>query len=85
MDKKFLDKVLDQIVRETTIDEVEDNVNVPFHPFVLYPTIFRLHILIFVVVSSFSDHCKDVYGLNEEEIDYVWEEYKTIIKDKIDG
>ena len=25
-------------------------------------------------------HCKDVYGLNHDEIKYVWREYKNIIK-----
>ena len=28
-------------------------------------------------------HCRDVYGLNDDEIEYVWKEYKQIIKDKI--
>ena len=33
----------------------------------------------------FSDHCRDVYGLNGEEIEYIWEEYREIIKDKIEN
>ena len=33
--------------------------------------------------SLFSSHCKDVYGLNDDEVEYVWEKYKDIIKDKI--
>ncbi len=33
--------------------------------------------------SLFSKYCKEKYGLTEDEIDYVWDQYKTIIKDKI--
>jgi hypothetical protein len=85
MDKEFLNKVIDQIVSETDIDYKNEKVNVPFHPFKLFPTFFILHILIFIVISSFSDHCKDVYSLNKEEVEYVWDKYKSIIKDKIES
>ena len=32
-------------------------------------------------------HCKDVYGLNHDEIKYVWREYKNNMKseDRFDG
>jgi hypothetical protein len=36
-------------------------------------------------IPSFSSHCKEVYSLNEQEIDYVWNEYKkgvTTLMDK---
>ena len=29
-------------------------------------------------------HCKDIYGLTEREIQYVWEEYKNIMRGKIE-
>ena len=87
MDKKFLDKVLDQIVNETTIDYDKERVNVPFLPslppfslplssslFIFSPTSFR-----------FFEHCESVYGLNEEETRYVWNEYVQTIKDKIEN
>jgi len=32
---------------------------------------------------TFEKYCKDIYGLTEEEIKYVWKQYKDIIKDKI--
>ena len=84
MDYKFLDKVLDQIVSETMIDYDEGRMYTPFtslhlqfSPFSLFPhyTIFPL----------FSKHCKNIYGLNINEVSYVWNEYKTIIKDKINN
>ena len=83
MDYKFLDKVIDQIVRETKIDYDEKEVSVPLPPFSLSPHLLspRFH----SPFPSFTKHCKDVYGLNIEETEYVWEEYRRIIKDKIEN
>ena len=79
MDYKFLDKVIDQIVSETTIDYRRGGK--------VYITLInsRLSHTFFLSFSSifFVNHCKGVYGLNDDEIKYVWDEYKTIIKDKI--
>jgi len=33
--------------------------------------------------SPFSKYCKNVYGLTEDEVKYVWNQYKDIILDKI--
>ena len=86
MDNRFLDKVVDQIVRETRIDydrRVIKTPHLPSRPFLL-PSPFSSFSSLFPLVS-FSDHCKDVYGLNEQEIDYVWKVYRGIIKDKINS
>jgi len=84
MDKKFLNRVIDQVVRETIIYHDHDNerVNFPFHP---RPFPFSLSLSILSDPSFFyvTKHCKEVYGLNDEEIVYVWKEYKQDIKDKI--
>ena len=86
MDYKFLKKVLDQIVSETRIDYDNERVYVPFY----FAHTQWLHLD--SVLSStprinylFSKHCEEVYGLNHDEVDYVWEEYKDIIKDKIEN
>jgi len=92
MDYKFLNKVLDQIVRETRVDYDKEEVYFPFlfspsHPSLLFP-LSSLPILPLVPRDSlfqFSNHCRDIYGLNEEEIEYIWEEYREIIYNKIDG
>jgi len=34
-------------------------------------------------LQFFYDHCKDVYGLNEQETDYIWVEYISTIKNKV--
>ena len=83
MDNKFLNKVLDQIVSETTIDyRGRGKIFTPFLPH-HYPTHFSFHFSSYR--SHFTKHCNEVYGLNIEEIEYVWEEYKEIIKDKVNN
>ena len=79
MDKRFLDKVVGQLVNETRMDYDEGRIYTPFSP----PLSFTFFFSSPSLDSFFSDHCKGVYGLNIHEIKYVWEEYKEIIKDKI--
>ena len=85
MDKRFLNKVLDQIVNETTIDYEKGEIQIPFSDISIdIPHSLLLHHLDFhPFLFLFSDHCKNVYGLNKEETEYVWEEYKNIIIDKL--
>ena len=87
MENNYLNKVLDQIVRETTIDYENDRIFTPFSPNSL-PVSLLLSIVKDWNTSPLLHrllrrHCKEVYGLNDDEIKYVWDEYKTIIKDKI--
>jgi len=85
MKNNYLDKVVEQIVRETEIDYVKEWVYTPYTPFPLfYSPISSSFLSRSYSPSLFSRHCREVYGLNEDEIDYVWNEYKKIIKDKID-
>ena len=85
MDKQYLDKVLDQLVGETTIDHDKVRIKFPSLPFFYYPflTLSTPHYQ--AIFNIFYDHCENVYGLNIEEIEYVWNEYREIVKDKING
>lgn len=76
MDIKFLHRVIDQIVNETEVDHNKGIIKFPFKPYLtttspLWP------------YWSFADHCRDVYGLNNDEVKYVWKEYKNKIKNEI--
>ena len=92
MDKEFLDKVVDQIVSETRIDYDKKEVYLPF--FHSRPiTVFRFLSTI-SPPGSFYRQCRDIYGLKKGyhesgqlfyEIDYVWEEYRNIIINKIEN
>jgi len=82
--KKYLDKVIGSLVRGTRIDYDEGRIYAPFLP----PTYFLppFHFpLLSPLASSFSKYCKNTFGLTEEEVDYVWEQYRSIIKDKIEN
>ena len=79
MNIKFLDKVYDQIISETRV--IDDEVYTPFYLRTLFPFYFSSTISLF----NFSIHCKDVYSLNDKEIEYVWGKYKkglTALMDK---
>ena len=93
MDKRFLDKVVDMIVRETEINDVEERVYPPnsndtnSYSF-SYPSSFPFYHFLTThspLPTFFYLHCRDVYGLNNEESKYVWKEYKIIIRDKINN
>ena len=83
MDYKFLDKVLDHIVRETRIDYDRKVIGTPLHfiPFDFFHPSFTSSIYPLI----FSKHCRGVYGLNDDEVKYVWDEYKKIILNKTNG
>jgi len=73
MDYKFSDKVYEQILSETRIDD-----NKLYTPFPSLLFVFSF--------SYFSSHCKDVYGIkDDQEIEYIWTKYKegvTTLMDK---
>ena len=84
MNKKFLNKVVDQIVSETMVDYDEERLYTPFSPFPLtsLPPFYSLSAFS-SYRSPFTKHCNEIYGLNIEEIEYVWKEYRDIIKDML--
>ena len=93
MENKYLDKVLNSLVGETKIDFDEETLYMPFfnsfhaYPFESYyvPKFFLTPSPYSTTPPTFTQHCRDVYGLNDDEIYYVWDEYKTIIGYKLNN
>ena len=88
MDKNFLDKVVYQLESETKIDAVKEEIHFQFLPLdeIYGSNTFHIPYFDFLFIyNSLFKHCKEVYGLNEEESEYVWKKYKEIIKDKINN
>lgn len=110
--KKYLDKVVDYIVRSTEIDyedkyviyshlnpseeerertaQMGDNPEINRHyyaiSFYALPKTYSYQSFISkppLPHSSFSEYCKDMFGLTYEEIIYVHHQYTIIMKDKI--
>jgi len=72
--KKYLDKVVGSIVRGTKIDfKFKRIFSTPFNDNT-YPTIY---------INTFQRYCKSQFGLTEDEILYVFVEWKKKIKEKI--
>ena len=84
MENNYLDKVVEQIVSETKIDYDEERFLPPFFNYFSHNSVV-LFSSPFSPYPSFIIHCKNIYGLNEQEIKYVWKEYRNIIKDKIEN
>tara|TARA_B100001059_G_scaffold213124_1_gene228736 strand:+ start:708 stop:1007 length:300 start_codon:yes stop_codon:yes gene_type:complete len=89
MDYKFLDKVLDQIIFETTIDYGKERLYTSLgsklysHPFWSFTSFLYLSPLF--PPHSFYNHCEEVYGLNKEETEYIWVSFKRIITEKLNN
>ena len=80
--KKYIDKVLDHLVRSTKIDYEKERIYFSFYP---YPFYFYSSYTSLSLFSSFSKYCRNQFGLTEDEIRYVWKEYVVIMKDKINN
>ena len=89
--KKYLSKVLDRIVSETIIDYENDRIFTPFTPNSFTGSLFTPIVPVedwntrTLLHRLLRRHCIDLYGLNEDEVDYVWNEYKDIINNKINN
>ena len=79
MDYKFLNNVVDQIVSETRINYRTDMLSFFFDNVFKEWVPFDFNYQRFLKTSFYS-HCRDVYGLNDEESEYVWGEYVMNIR-----
>ncbi len=72
----YLDRVVNKLVSETTIEGRIVTVPYSIHHATLpiLPSFF--------IISSFSEFVIKVYGLTEEEVKYVWEQYRDIINNQ---
>ena len=80
--KRFLDKVVEFLVRDTIIDYGDNHIYFPFFPsYSLYISVANLDY--FFHKGRYSQYCKDNYGLSHSESLYVWGIYIGMIKEKI--
>jgi len=91
--KIFLDRVVKLIVDDTGIYYDRKEINFPYiinyNSSLPYNKLIHTSFSLFPLVPYspfsflFSDYCKNTFGLTKEEIKYVWDEYISIINDKI--
>ena len=79
---KYIEHIIKDLVRGTRIDYGKKRIYCPYLP----PPSHSFSIDFFFSYPpypSLSNYCKENYGLTEDEIEYVWDQYISIIKDKI--
>ncbi len=83
MGKKFLHKVLDQIISETIMGWGQKIIFTPFGSFsILFPLVE--HLPSSYVAQQFIEHCKDVYSVKKNsDIEYIWLLYCYDINKKV--
>ena len=90
--QKYLEKVVNHMVKGSTIDYVEEEIRYPFTKFTpltylekrkpyAYVEFGLLKIL--AGAGLFNDYCEEIFGLNEEETKYVWKKWLGIMRDKV--
>jgi hypothetical protein len=85
MNIKYLNNVLRYILEDTVIERrVDDNyINFPFFDGddKFYPLSMEfLPTNFFYKPVSFYEYCRDMYGLTEDESQYIWEQYRNVIR-----
>ena len=82
--KRYLDKVIGSLVRSTKIDYDTETIEFLSHfKLPITSSVFTSELLIYRHPYVFKEYCEITFGLTDDEVGYVWEEYKKIIKDKI--
>ena len=81
---KYIEHIIKDMVRDTDIDYDNDRIRSPFSLTSHQPTISLIsYIYLSPYRPSFSMYCEDTYGLTKTEIEYVWNQYRDIIKDRL--
>jgi len=85
---EYLDKVVRSLVRSTNIDYDTDRIIIPFSIISVSDissiTFDKFYNDDFIFRTfTFPSYCKRFYGLTEDEISYVWKNYRDIIEHKI--
>ena len=86
VNKEYLDRVIDQLISETEIDwrDIKSSTHgrntIRVQSFFYDADFFHLFSdpdpeQNFTFNRYFTKHCREVYGLTEKEIDYIWKEY----------
>jgi hypothetical protein len=73
--KIYLDKIVQYIIDDTIIDYEEREIKYPYFSNILLLTPNKQQHLPVHSFRAFSIYCENMYGLNIEEIQYVWHHY----------
>jgi hypothetical protein len=83
--EKYINYVVEDLVKNTRIDYDKERIYFPFFSFPYSPSLFLIlpptphHF----PSSSFSKYVQKRYGARDEEMDIIWDQYKERIKSLI--
>ena len=92
--QQYLEKVVNHMVKGSTIDHEEEEVQFPSTKFTPLTYLEKrkpygyIEFSTFPIIGgsgAFNKYCKETYGLNEEETEYVWKKWLEIMKDMVIG
>ncbi len=87
--EKYINYIVDDLINNTEIDYEQERVKLPFFysPLRLYffPSFNSSHASVIFprLLSSFSKHIKNIYGVRDEEIETIWDQYMERIQSLI--
>ena len=84
-DKEYIDKVLTHIVSGTMFDFDGKTIRFPFlsHLFLIQYFFSQNISPSIYLMEPFFDYCRNQFGLTNDEIEYIWKEYMSIIYNRI--
>lgn len=86
-DKKYLDKIIKYFVSRTKIDYDKEEIIFPFlirNQLSSFGHSFSKSFHPFYLIFPFAKYCKNMFGLTEDETEYVYMVYMETLKDKIE-
>ena len=85
MGNKYLDKVINSLVRGTKMNYEDEKLSTPFGYEPIYFHVSRRDSIFRFLQVGFKKYSINEFGLTDDEIKYVWDKYTTIILDKIEN
>ena len=84
-EKKLLDRILKYLMDDTVVDHRTGEITFPFVLQVLPPMPRKFFDFRSTSNYNFSNYCKKTYGLNDDEVVYLWPKYKELFSDEVFG
>jgi len=84
-DKKLLDRILKYLMDDTIVNHKTGEITFPFFLQVKPPMPRKFFDFRSTSNYNFSDYCKKTYGLNDDEVIYLWPKYQELFSDEVFG
>jgi alcohol dehydrogenase YqhD (iron-dependent ADH family) len=83
--EKYYNYVVNHLVKKTKIDYGKERVIFPFSIIDPQFAFFTPKLLIDSFLPDFTNYVKERYGVHDEEIEFIWDQYKERIQSLINN